>query len=445
MDQAVVVPAQTIQPVQQPHAVRIVVDQNAPASARGGLRWWHVVILCAAIFALYCAWSKLSRSVVEARRQSICDKYKEDTIAVFLHCHRDADACANTIMSLVGSASCPERVQFHVYQELERGDKDVFSCCMQRASGEERRWIDAIRIITTDDAKKTTLGSLFAWKELMRSAPKTKWTLITRPGTTSAVEGWDMSLAEAYADIRMVDETLRLTPLLTVFPARAGHSGGGSSSSSTSKRSSSEGMLGVARDWMNVATASGQKTLRADASESLSSKSIFTVLGDFRGRIPTLSNRTFPQAPKIPVETLAASSHMLFGPGTALAKAMRAFPEFCGDAVADYAVDWILSSMLYETGSRFFAPPICPFVRSRSTRNLRPPGWESKRVDSLLLSKCSAYSGWAGVHSGVVVTGRARMGLLPQLSGEDILAKYGSRANFDRIKRGFRGGSGGHE
>lgn len=323
-------------------------------------------------------------------------------------------------MSLLRGASCPNRVRVLVYQELDAGDLDVHSAAARHARGEEEmQWVYNLRILTSDDASKTSMGSLFAWQELMSGTSGSKWTLVTRPGVQADV-GWDLSMVEAWHDARV--GTLREIPVLTVsLPA---------SKRSTFRRNSSSGALGVARDWMNAMSASSQQSIQG------SPKHVFTVVSDFRGRIPELSHRTFPRIPPHPVPTLAASGSMLFGPVNALSRAMRAYP--CGEEpIADYAVDWVLSSMLWSSGARFFAPPTCPFSETR-TRDLRPARWDSKVVGRVLQKFHAQYAEFAGVDlEDGLTSGRARMGLLPALESEDILSKFGSRATFDRIRRGF--------
>lgn len=408
-------------PAQQPF--RIVVDSNNTPEKR--VRWWHVLAILVCVFTLYTLYGWFSNKIHKERHRTVCEAHPEK-IAIFLHCHRDASRCANSVLSLLRTATCPERIEINVYQELDRGDADVFEVCMAAAnSATEKHWIQNMRVTTTDDASSTTLGSLFAWKELLRNSPKTKWVLLTQPGTV-ATHGWDVALSQAWLGIRE-KESFRNIPLLTAQPPRENRT-----SSLAKKRHDSDGVLGMARDWMNIATASGQHNLKA----STVSRSIFTVVGELRGRIPTIGSRTFPRMPKEAVQVLGASASMIFGPGEALANAIRTFPEFSTRPVADYALDWLLSSILYESGSRFFAPPECPLLRPRHSRNLRPPEWNSKDISNLLSASCAKYARWAGVGSDVV-SGRARMGLLPALDGEDILQKFGSHATFDRIKRGF--------
>ena len=65
--------------------------------------------------------------------------------------------------------------------------------------------------------------------------------------------------------------------------------------------------------------------------------------------------------------------------------------------------------------------------------------WDSNAAGRALRRDHADYATFAGVIMDTTVTsGRARMGLLPELGSEDILSKYGSRATFDRIRRGFQ-------
>jgi len=348
-----------------------------------------------------------------------------EPISVLFHCFRDAEQCAFSILSLLREASCPNRVHIAVYQELDTGDTDVYSSALRMARGDEEvEWVQRLRIVSTDDATSTSMGSLFAWRELLRGPATSKFVLVTRPGVHATV-GWDVSLVETWRNARV--ETLREIPVITTA-LPDGHRARTPTPNRTADRSG--GALGVAQDWINTATANNRQKLHQ------SQKSVFTTIKEFRGRFPELSLRTFPRVPKHPVSTLAASGSMVFGPRIAFARAMRAYP--CDEPVADYAVDWVLSAMLWSSGARFFAPPVCPFSQTHS-RDMRPKRWDSRTVGKFIARDHIAYAAFAGVDSEKAVTsGRARMGLLPNLKSEDILNKYGSRATFDRIRRVFQ-------
>ena len=414
-------PFGTIPPaVAQP--IRIVVDtQQTPA--RSGTKWVHIFFGIAVLVAAYYMWSWFADSVRMSRRQTLCEKHSEQ-ISVLLHCFRDAGRCVSSIFSLLRNASCPSRVRVMVYQELDSGDPDVYSLAMQAARNEEEtNWVHAMRIVSTDDATNASMGSLFAWRELLRGFTS-KWVLISRPGVQADV-GWDIGLLETWRDAQV--DRMREIPVISAVPPQIKAPTGGRNSSS-----SSDGVIGVARDWVNSATERSRRQLQ---SAQNAQKHVFPTVVDFRGRIPELSYRTFPRMPKHPVPTIAASASMAFGPRAVFVRAMRAYP--CEDPVADYAVDWVLSAMLWSSGARFFAPPSCPFSQPR-TRDMRPKRWDSRTVGRALQRDHTDYALFAGVNMDSAVTsGRARMGLLPELSSEDILSKYGSRATFDRIRRGF--------
>lgn len=409
-----------IVPAAQP--VRIVVDtQQTPA--RSGTKWVQIFFGIAVLVAAYYAWSWFADSVHKSQRRTLCEKHSEP-ISVLLHCFRDAGRCVSSIFSLLRNASCPSRVRVMVYQELDSGDSDVYSLAMQAARNEEEiNWVHAMRVVSTDDATNASMGSLFAWRELLRGF-SSKWVLLTRPGV-QADTGWDIELVESWRDARV--DRMREIPIISAAPPEVKAPRGGRGSSS------SEGAMGVARDWINSATERSRRQLQS--TKSAQQKHVFPTVADFRGRIPELSHRTFPRMPKHPVPAVAASASMAFGPRAAFVRAMRAYP--CEEPVADYAVDWVLSAMLWSSGARFFAPPSCPFSQA-STRDMRPKRWDSRTVGRALRRDHADYATFVGVDmDGAVASGRARMGLLPELSSEDILSKYGSRATFDRIRRGF--------
>ena len=414
-----IVPAAAAQPV------RIVVDtQQTPA--RSGTKWVQIFFGIAVLVAAYYAWSWFADSVRLSRRRTLCEKHSEQ-ISVLLHCFRDAGRCVSSVFSLLRNASCPNRVRVMVYQELDAGDPDVHSLAMQAARNEEEAgWVHALRVVSTDDASNASMGSLFAWRELLRGFTS-KWVLVTRPGV-QADAGWDIALLETWRDARV--DRVREIPVVSAVPPRIRATRGGARRGGSS---SSEGAMGVARDWINSTTERSRRQLQS--VQSAQQKHVFPTVADFRGRFPELAQRTFPRMPKHPVPTVAASASMAFGPRAAFVRAMRAYP--CEDPVADYAVDWVLSAMLWSSGARFFAPPSCPFSQAQA-RDMRPKRWDSRTVGRALRRDHADYAAFAGVDmDGAVTSGRARMGLLPELSSEDILSKYGSRATFDRIRRGF--------
>ena len=191
-------------------------------------------------------------------------------------------------------------------------------------------------------------------------------------------------------------------------------------------------VAGMARDWMRSMAASQEHTTRMRQHLRMPT---FPVVGEMNGYFPEVSARTFPLAPREPVEVLMATCGCLFAPLHLLKRVVVPLRDF---VVADYALDWILSNALWSHRIPMLAPACSPpLVRVERARNSRPPAWKSKEMlMRILKSEGEKYAEFAGVDlSEGQCFGRGRMGLLPDMS--DILVKFGSQASFDRVKRMF--------
>lgn len=394
-----------------PQEVRIVVDSEARNNS-SSVRWWHLVIIVLAVAVGWKLWKAGARVVREKRTAKLC--LNSPRVVVLLHCFREAPMCARTIMSLLRTAACRDHVSFWVYQELDYGDMDVFRACMEIAQTmEERLVVERVRIVTVDNASEAGSGSLFAWSEMLsRASDMTQaWVLLTTPGTAGTPD-WD---------VHLLQQSNRGSVLTCVPPSIDGPAALSASIDGT--------VGGIARDWMRNMAASHEHTARIQHQQMPT----FPVVGEMNGYFPEISSRTFPLMPREPVEVLMATCGCLFAPLHLLKHVLVPLRDF---VVADYALDWIVSTALWSREIHMLAPACAPpLVRVERARTVRPAAWKSKEMlMKLLKNGGKGYAEFAGVDlSEGECFGRGRMGLLPSMS--DVLVKFGSQAAFDRVKR----------
>ncbi len=377
---------------------------------------WLLLFTVAAAGAYY-MWDTLKRYKIRKISRTHC-KNIDSNVLLLVHSFRDASATTVTVLQSLRSAYCPFRVKIAVYQEVDGSgyDSDIFSMAQNYASNKfERSLLNTnLRIITSDNAAETTRGSLWGWKQLVsRAARNEEWVGVVRPGTEFC----------KYWDKLLVSQHLKL-PKAGVLTVVAKKQKKATIQSDISRNS--------VQTWMKSLTKSAQLATRHDSSIST-----FPVVETFNGWIPVLGKRAFHQTPGAPVQVTVASSGLLFCRRRTLE---RALDEPLADLpIASYANDYVISACLHATGATFFVPDITNIVvlkRIDGPLLCRPRDWVSKNVGKLLVDRYKAYNDFVGVDvSKAIVSGRAKMGLLPSLSHDDIGEKYGTLSEYDRIKR----------
>ena len=69
---------------------------------------------------------------------------------------------------------------------------------------------------------------------------------------------------------------------------------------------------------------------------------------------------------------------------------------------------------------------------------MRPSDWDSRGLQQYMMENYEDYNEFCGVDMDAsVVLGRATMGVLIQLESSDILSKYGTRRDFERVRSRF--------
>tara|TARA_B110000008_G_scaffold267657_1_gene294977 strand:- start:426 stop:1079 length:654 start_codon:yes stop_codon:yes gene_type:complete len=182
--------------------------------------------------------------------------------------------------------------------------------------------------------------------------------------------------------------------------------------------------------WMRSLTTSAQRATR-NAGAIIT----YPVIKEFNGRIPILETRTFPQLPNEPCMVTVGSSGLMFTRMQLLKNAVQSSP-LIEHPCTDYALDYALSSIVYHAGGVFYVPDILYIViekRVDRPLRMRPVKWNSKTFSKHFID--DQYSQYVGVDMKKrIVFGRGRMGLTPDMSEKEIMQKYATMGEFNRIK-----------
>ena len=163
-------------------------------------------------------------------------------------------------------------------------------------------------------------------------------------------------------------------------------------------------------------------------------RSTFPVVGRMNGRFPEVSTRLFPQKNSDAVQSVILGSCMMTTART-LKPALRAATMDC----PPYASNFVLSALLYTHSRASFVAAEPVFVRAAKPNNMRPAHWDSRALQREMLEVYGEYAEFCGVDlEESLVLGQGNMGVLPDLESHDILSKYGTRREFERVKQQFQ-------
>lgn len=405
---------------QQP--IQILVDNNANSS-RSKFRLWHIVIGIIALFYaarlvnnVHRRWKKYAQSIR-------CGKVT-DRILILVYSYRDSAEASMTIMSLLRTASCPGRISFGVYQEFESrdDDSDVYNSCMGMCKDDdEQDMIERIRVVSMEDAAATTKGPLYGIRSAFRQTWKGEKYVLLVPCGIRALDGWDVAWTKNYTGaietvighgaiaVTSEPEMLRQRPVKNTHPLQE------------------NGITAVAQNFIRNINETSRATIVAKP------RSTFPVLGKMKGRFPIVSTRTFPQRNEDAVQTTMLGSCVLTS-ATSFKSAMR----FADIDCPPYALSFMLSALMHTHARASFVAADPVFVRAATPRDMRPAQWSSKALQEKVIREYSDYCSFSGVDmEKSIVMGRGLMGLLPELDPGDILSKYGTRREFERVKMQF--------
>ena len=403
--------------VPQPQTIQISIDGPQKQSGLPMVIWVSAAIIIGIV--LYYVYAAIRRYHRQITIRNNC-RGGGETYLVMIYSFRDPAATAATIMDLFEHAYCPMRINIAVYQDMDKYDVDTYSIVSDYVEQSDvlKSVVNTnLRIITSDNATRSSHGALFAYNQLLtRASDGEKWACIMRPGASPCVH-WDRVLINQHA--RVNDRSAALT----VLPGREHRA----SISSDINRTDVQG-------WIRSLTHSAQRASRNVRDSSIAT---FPVIKEFNGRIPVLEARSFPQLPVEPVECSMVSSGMVFL-HTSLLKHAFEHSSIVDEPCAEYAVDYALSMMLFNMGAKFYTPDVLNVLiekRSDKPIHFRPTQWDSKAFTRQLIQEdAENYAAFVGVDMKErVVSGRARMGMCPTVSELEIVQKYATHAEFNRV------------
>mgnify|MGYP004355428369 CR=1 FL=1 len=347
-----------------------------------------------------------------------CRGREAETVLVLVHSHRNGQACARLIHNLFETAMCPWRVSVGVYQEIKDGDVDCFYYYRDKlAPSGVYNFSDRVRVRTVGGSAGTLTSIAEGVRQLHAGE---KYALLLTPHAVVA-SNWDETMiselrtAAVYA--RSEEPVLTATP--TTLGQQYGHISkeGGATSSAVS----------MMQQFMADAAS---PAVPEQASHT------FITVGEFNHRLPTIGTRRFPHPPARPVRMLALDPRAAFCSFALLRRAVEESPEAFSLPAPAYATPALLSSAMHRAGGAFYSPVRRVVWQASSRMGPRPRGWRSDEAARVL--EAAAWPAFAGVDVGKKITsGRARMGLIQPDSGNEILSKYGSMAEFERFRAAF--------
>ncbi len=399
---------------------------------RKGTSWvfvGFVAFVVALVLTKVCGLVAMKRKKYHNRKRcETMDRYGK--LYLLLYNNDDSEATATTILSAFDNAFCKKNVVVGVYQEVTAGT-DVYTYLQQTAKTKEAHaWIDHnVGIVSVD---RVTSGYVWALQELFKRKifMDTEWCFLTQPGNTFLPE-WDHAMVTEYRSVqeKIAQETLGkpgAVPILTHFTDSTKQQRHGPSNQQQGSKDRY-----MFSHWMDNLIGEGQQYLKSGVRPNVS---YFPTVRRFKGHIPIIAEQRFSQTPKHPIKILCATTHCLFCPMKILHRALTEL-ELFQEPIASYAVDIAFSAALWMENGVFYS--CTPIVQQYSKKkDLRPDGWNGKALMETLGKDYQAYFDFLGVElSTRQISGRAMMGILPEVTMDDILDKYGSMMEYDRMQR----------
>ena len=375
------------------------------------------LLLAAALIAA--AAMAIARARARMRRtraiESGCARARRQGAILVVLPTRHPRRAARAIFSAFEAATCPWRVAFAVYNESAEDVMEHYERESARHTVGDFR--SRVRVRSTIQA--TSAGALCAAREATAQLHQDERFLLLLDDGATLLEGWDFALCAQWAELGDADGVLSVPPRVV-----------GAAGDAHVKEEA--GAAAHAQRMLKVASADSAPRARAPA---------FPVLGAFKHRLPAVGRVPFPTPPAYPARALAASAQFAFMPTKVFAIAVERAPATFSRPVAPYAADVALSSALHGAGGRMYAPTRELCVSSGADTAFRPAGWAREGLGAKDVD--AAYAQFAGIDlARRLVSGRSRMGLLldeSEGSDDEILVKYGTRTEFERIKRSLCG------
>jgi len=357
---------------------------------------------------------RIARRIAQIKRD--CRGRETETILVLIHVHRNGDACARLIHNLFETALCPWRISVGVYQEIEQGDTDCFYYYRDYLSGSGvHDFSDRVRVRTVGDADRNGAGGLNGVAEgLKQLYSGEKYVFVLTPNGIVASK-WDETMVNELKTAGVYSRPLNpiITSSPTILQQPYEHVNGGTRSSSAISL------------MQHMLAQSATPTIPRDSPPT------FITMGQFNHLIPTISNRMFANKPARPIRMLACDPRAIFCTAGLLRRAAES--EAFALHAPTYAIPALISAALHDVGGAFYSPVQRVVWQTSEHITPRPRGWKSSQAAELISG--TDWESFAGLNIPKRLTsGRSQMGLLDPKSTNEILTKYGSLSEFDRLK-----------
>jgi len=345
-------------------------------------------------------------------------------IYILLYNHDNSKATATTIVSAFEHAFCKKNVFISVYQELIT-DADVYKYLQQYVKTKEgMEFIDHnVGIVSVD---RNTSGYVWALQELIKRQifVGSKWCFLTQPGNIF-LPHWDHTILKEYHTIHTQIKP-KMSLVLTSFVI-----------TSPSLKNTHQNVRKdryMFSDWMDNLIGEGQHYLKNDLHEN---PSFFPTVREFKGYLPIITEQRFSQTPKDPTKTVCVTTQCMFCRMDTLSRALTEL-ELFQQPIASYAIDMVFSAALWMENGVFYSCKYPVIKQFSKKQNIRPDGWDGKKIMELLEREYRTFFEFVGVDLTTrQISGRAMMGILPKVEMRDILSKYGSVMEYDRMQRSF--------
>lgn len=399
--------------------VQLRIETPAPRVSWGRYLVWGA----GTVVALLITWNMWRALELWARRRDTAHRCANahGEILVLIHSYADRSRAIITAREALRRAFCPSRVRICISDEIvdpsEPAFRDSVAHLVHRH--ELGQATNQIRSITLDRADRTTMGPVYAYRQLVnRLSTDQSWVLTLQPGD-SLVTNWDRLLLMQWQQVRGPKSRSRYR-VLSWTP------------------STSAGTGSVLRDlpsdpsisrWMAALTTSSAQQLEKNR---LSAEPGFSVLEDTRGYVPLFGRRRFPEAPRQPVRVLG---------GTRFFARRALFERALESPVVDvpcagYAAPWVLSACLHAVGGEFWSLTHPTVIAAEQATRCVPADWKGRTLNKAMLRHLSGMQNFAAFDMGDgTLYGRARLGVVDETDERETGAKYGTQADFDRAKR----------
>lgn len=339
--------------------------------------------------------------------------------------HR-VSSLASRIMGFFDTAFCPLRIYVSVFLEQEHPDYVMhFTKELKRLDSSNHPYpnMSRIEIIPSNLNFTGSFGVLHAMKQIhsrtnFKQIRERDFVLLLDEHTIM-YENWDKNCIKYYSDVRQ--QTIDGPYCITYVP--------------TCKLIQSKNALpssSLSGDLLNFVKSNTVEKQEVSVPEYTPS---FPVVAKDNHHVPSLEGRQPTGRIMTPVPVLGASSEFCFIKKSYIDNLFHKVPN-------NFSVtrpNLYLSMLLYNMNVSFFMPPKSLSYIIRDKYSCTQLLSNNKDVDEertmrLLKKRMKQYERFLGIKFPNTLTGRACMGIVDSESAFEIVSKYGSMSEFERVK-----------